>query len=257
MEKIRVALLHLLPIAGDIPYIQKLVEKAIEQAAHEQVDWIITPELIVSGLQFANKIGTAWINQQPDAWLSKLCSMARSANANIFVGCPERGAGDHLYNSVFVIDRAGNLIGKQQKLSSVTDQWSSSGTIVEAITIDNIKVGIMICADAYTSKVAETLSNKGVDIIVAPCSWGPGLHGPKGEWEQRSKDTELPVFVCNRTGEDENVSFWEAESIVIKDGKRLLLYKSAQSSVLYFDWNLQDMNVISKDFEVKHIDKRH
>ncbi len=254
MEKIRVALLHLLPIAGDIPYNQGLVEKAIEQAKHKQVDWIITPELIVSGLQFANKVGTDWIEQQPDTWLTKLCSLARSANANVFIGCPEKGAEDHLYNSVFVIDRKGNLVGKQQKISSVTDQWSSSGTVVEAITLDNIKVGLMICADAYTKEVAETLLNKGVDIIVAPCSWGPGLHGPKGEWEQRSKDTGLPVFVCNRTGEDENVSFWEAESIVIKDGKRLLSYKSAQSSILYFDWDLQGMDVISKAFEAEYIE---
>ena len=52
LRKIKVAFLHLLPISGDIQYNQDLIERAVKH-----VDWIITPELAVSGLQFSRKIG--------------------------------------------------------------------------------------------------------------------------------------------------------------------------------------------------------
>ena len=90
-------------------------------------------------------------------------------------------------------------------------------------------------------------------MIVAPSSWGPGLHGPNGEWEQRSIDTGLPLFVCNRTGEEETVTFWEAESMIIKNGKRLLSHKSEQSAILTFEWNVEKMDLISSDFQVEYI----
>ena len=57
LRKIKVAFLHLLPISGDIQYNQDLIERAVKLAAVKHVDWIITPELAVSGLQFSRKIG--------------------------------------------------------------------------------------------------------------------------------------------------------------------------------------------------------
>lgn len=247
MRKIRVALLHLLPRVGDIPYNQQLIEKAVKLAAAKQADWIITPELAVSGLQFSRKIGTNWIEQQPDTWMNHVRMLVKSLKVNVFVGCPERSEDGKLYNSVFVINRNGDLAGRQRKAATLSDGWCESGTVIEPIDLGGIKAGVMICADAYTKTVASTLLAKKADIIVAPSSWGPGLHGPNGEWEQRSIDTGLPVFVCNRTGEDETVAFWEAESMVLKDGKRLLSHKSRQSAIVTFDWDVEKMNVLSSE----------
>ena len=253
MRKIKVALLHLLPIAGDIQYNQDLIERAVKLAADKNIDWIITPELAVSGLQFSRKMGTDWISVQPDKWMIHFCALVKSIKANVFLGCPEKSEDGELYNSVFVINRDGKLIAKQSKISTISDGWCRSGTSIETIDMEGVKVGIMICADAYTDKMASTLFAKGAEMIIAPSSWGPGLHGPNGEWEQRSIDTGLPVFVCNRTGEDETITFWEAESMIIKNGKRLLSHKSVQSAILTFEWNVENMDLISSDFQVEYI----
>ncbi len=253
MRKIKIALLHLLPISGDIQYNQDLIERAVKRAAEKNVDWIITPELAVSGLQFSRSIGTDWIQQQPDEWMNYFRKLVKSLNTNVFIGYPEKTATGELYNSVFVINRNGDLIGRQRKNATLSDGWCHSGNSSEVLDLDGIKIGIMICADAYTDKIARSLLKKGAEIIVAPSSWGPGLDGPNGEWEQRSIDTGLPVFVCNRTGEDETVSFWEAESLIIRNGKRLLAHKSEQSAILTFEWNLEKMDLISSNFEVDYI----
>jgi predicted amidohydrolase len=253
LRKIKIALLHLLPIAGDIQYNQDLIEKAVKLAGDKNVDWIITPELAVSGLQFSRKIGTDWIKSQPNEWMNDFRALVKSLNTNVFLGCPEKTNVGELYNSVYVINRDGNIIGRQRKISTISDGWCQAGTSVETIDLDGIKVGMMICADAYTNKVARTLLEKGAEVIVAPSSWGPGLHGPNGEWEQRSIETGLPIFVCNRTGEDETVSFWEAESMIIKNGIGLLIHKSDQSAILTFDWNVDKMELISSGFNVEYI----
>ncbi|RBW71097.1 carbon-nitrogen hydrolase family protein [Bacillus taeanensis] len=250
MKKIKIAFLHLLPLAGNITHNQQLIEKALTLIQDKKVDWFLTPELAVSGLQFSKKFGTNWINRQPDEWMTNFIKLVKTVNVNVFLGCPEKSADGKLYNTVFVINRSGELIGKQRKISSVTDDWSTSGEFIEPINVEGSKVGIVICADAYTNHVSNTLLAKGAEIIIAPSSWGPGLHGPNGEWEQRSVETNLPFIVCNRTGEDETVSFWEAESSVIKNGKRLLAYQSKQSAVVTFDWDLDRNELLSKEFEV-------
>ncbi len=252
MNKLRIALLHLLPITGDIKYNQNLIETAVKRAADKNADWIITPELAVSGLGFSRKIGTEWIKQQPDEWMAQFSALVKSLNSYVLLGCPERSEKGELYNSVFVINRDGKIIGSHRKIN-LADDWSTSGDSIEPIDMETVKIGVLICADAYTKNIADTLLAKGAEILVAPSSWGPGLHGPNGEWEQRSIDTGLCLFVCNRTGEDEPVSFWEAESQIIKNGKRLLSYKSKQSSILTFDWDFEKMDLISPNFEIEYI----
>lgn len=252
MKKIKVAFLHLLPIAGDIPHNQSLVEKALKQLSNKNIDWVITPELAVSGLQFAQEIGTEWISSQPDDWLGDFTSIVHSVQATTFIGCPER-EDDGLFNSVFVIHSNGQIIGKQQKINVHSDMWATSGKELAPIKVDDVQVGVMICADAYTENIAASLATQGAEILIAPSSWGPGLYGPNGEWERRSLDTGLPIFVCNRTGEDATVSFWEAESSVIQNGKKLLSYSSRQSSILVFEWDVENMELLSPTFQVEII----
>ncbi|MEB1808569.1 MAG: carbon-nitrogen hydrolase family protein [Bacillaceae bacterium] len=252
MKKIKIALLHLFPIAGDLTYNRILIEKGVKQAATRNVDWVITPELAVSGLQFDHLIGTDWIYEQPDEWMTSFMHVIQTLNTTVFLGCAERSEEGALFNSVFVINGEGKLIGKQRKLARI-DRWSTPGSVLDPVTIGDVKVGILICADAYTKRIADTLKENGADMIVAPSSWGPGLHGPDGEWEQRSIDTGLPLIVCNRTGEDKDVSFWKAESSVIVNGKRVISHHSEQSAILTFEWDLDDMELLSSKFEVEYV----
>ena len=56
-------------------------------------------------------------------------------------------------------------------------------------------------------------------------------------------------MVCNRSGyEEEDLDYRRAESVVAKDGKRLLAATSDRSVVLSFDWDLDAMIALSSDF---------
>ena len=72
VHTLRIALLHLAPIPGDLTRNRRLVETAVTTAARLGVTWIITPELIVTGYTFVDSIGTEWILPQPDSWMTHM-----------------------------------------------------------------------------------------------------------------------------------------------------------------------------------------
>ena len=253
MTRIRVAFLHLAPITSDIAYNRGLVERGTRLAAEAGANWIITPELCIPGYMFMKQIGTDWILPQPDLWMQGYCSLVKQLGVTVFLSHPEREAEtDNLYNSAFVIDSEGQILGKHSKIKALrgAEGWSTAGSVIEPITCDGVAVGILVCADAYKNEVAKALKEKGTQLYVSPVSWGPGQCAPDGEWEQRSLDNGVPIMVCNRSGtEDEELDYRKAESVVAKDGKRLLEATSEESVILAFDWDLDNMTCLSSDFD--------
>ncbi|MBX3305787.1 MAG: carbon-nitrogen hydrolase family protein [Nitrospira sp.] len=250
----KIALLHLETVPGAIERNRYVIVEAIKHAATTGAQWIVTPELAVCGLQFAHTVGSDWIQPQPDPWMQQVCRLVKTLKRTVFLGCPER-EGRRFYNSVFVIGPTGEIVGQHRKLNVVSDSlsWSTPGDRVAPIECDGVKVGVLICSDAYTSNIARALKFEGAEMLVSPASWGPGIHGPNGEWEQRSQETGLPVIVCNRTGAEQTLDFWRAPSLVAKNGDRLLSHTSDRSAVLTFDWDFSNMVPSTTQFRADYM----
>ena len=57
-------------------------------------------------------------------------------------------------------------------------------------------------------------------------------------------------MVCNRSGNEQGeLDYSFAESVVTQNGKRILEATSKSSVVLSFDWDVDNMSLISDDFE--------
>ena len=252
MRKLRISFLHLAPITADIHHNRKLVEAAVKIAAREGADWAITPELCIPGYRFREQVGTDWILPQPDEWMQGFCRLVKHHRLTAFLSHPERDRGTgKLYNSVFVINPEGAIIGAHRKIKVLggSEARSSPGQTTNPIQCDGMKVGILVCADAYTNEIVQELTDKGAQMLVSPVAWGPGQCAPKGEWEQRTIDTGLPIMVCNRSGlENEGLDYRLAESMVAQNGQRLLSGVSDRSVVFSFDWDMDAMTLLSEDF---------
>jgi len=253
MKTGKIALLHLETVPGAIEQNRYVIVEAIKHAAGKGAEWIVTPELAVCGLQFAHVVGSDWIQPQPDPWMQQVCKLVRTLKRTVFLSCPER-EGRRLYNSVFVIGPTGEIVGKHRKINVVSDSlsWSSPGDSAAPIECDGIQVGVLICSDVYTSNIARALKFEGAQMLVSPASWGPGIHGPNGEWEQRAHETGLPLIVCNRTGAEPTLDFWKAPSLVVKNGERLLSHTSDRSAILTIDWNFSSMMPMSSSFHAEY-----
>ena len=220
-QVLRIALLQLAPIPGDLVSNRQLVETAVTTAAGLGAQWILTPELCICGYTFADQIGTEWILPQPDSWMKEFCQLVAQLNVTVFLSHPERDSRTtKLHNSVFVIGADGAILGKHRKINTLrvgAEAWSSPGEHVAPILIPPIgHVGVLICADAYSPGIAQSLRTQGAQLLVSSAAWAPGLHGPNGEWERCTHNTGLSLLVCNRTGSDRTLNFIEAESVIVR-----------------------------------------
>lgn len=252
----RIAFLHLAPTPGDLLNNRRAIEIAVTHAARQGATWIITPELAVCGYSFADTLGTDWIEPQPDQWVSTLCRLAARLRITLFLSHPERDRKTNtLYNSLFVITADGCFVGSHRKINTLrvgSEAWSSPGDRAKPIALPPLgSVGLLICADAFTPAIAHGLKAQGARVLVSSAAWAPGLHGPNGEWERCTSDTGLPLLVCNRTGPDRTLNFTQAESVVARDGRRLLSLRSAHSAIFLIDWDLSTNTLASTRF--RHI----
>ncbi|GGJ43379.1 carbon-nitrogen hydrolase family protein [Deinococcus roseus] len=243
----RMALCHLAPVPDDLQHNRRTIERALEQAANLGAHWIVTPELSSCGYQFARHLGTDWITVQPDPWVKTLMQFAAEHQVHLFLGHAEADVHTgKLHNAVLAISDQGELLGSARKHNVLpgSEGWSTRSQQAAVFEVQDIKVGVLICADAYTSKVSRELLAQGAQMILAPSAWGPGLHGPEGEWESRSLDTGIPVVVCNRTGAEGNLSFEGSTSGFIRAGKREKVFEPAGPALILLDWTVQDGQVV-------------
>ncbi len=240
---LRIGFLHFAPVPGRLSENQTMIEQGVSLAAEAGAQWILTPELAVCGYGFAPLIGTEWIARQPDAWLSRMGRLAAHYRVTLFLSAPERAARTaRLHNSLFVLGSTGTILGLHRKIHTLrvgSESWSTPGRTARPISVPPYPaVGLLICADASTPQIAGRLRAQGARCLVSAAAWAPGHHGPNGEWERCTRQTGLPLFVCNRTGPDTTLDFTAAESVVAHEGRRLLAMTSTTSAVFLVDWDL-------------------
>src|SRR5438132_1384591 len=245
-RSLTVAFLHLAPELGALNRNRSLIEYGTRVAADSGADWVLSGELCVSGYRFEAKIGTNWIAEQPDSWMRRLARLSSDLGVASFVSHPERETlTGKLFNSLFVIGRNGQILGRNRKLKPTpgSEAWSSAGEPGRPIPVDGIKTGLLVCADAYKALPALRLRDSGAQLLVSSAAWWPGEWGPKGEWEARTLDTGLPMIVCNRTGCDHESQLFGSESVVVDRGEKLLTLRATESTVFIVNCRLRQGHI--------------
>ena len=103
-------------------------------------------------------------------------------------------------------------------------------------------MGILVCVDAYSAGIAQSLQAQGAELLVSSAAWAPAHHGPDGEdgeWERCTRDTGL----------DRTLDFTGAESVIVKDGARLLLVRSERSAIFTFAWDLKTQTLVTQAYQ--------
>ncbi|MEW5957564.1 MAG: carbon-nitrogen hydrolase family protein [Chloroflexota bacterium] len=252
-EKLRLCLLHASFAPADVRHNVEFLEKLLVTCLKKKPDLIITPELAVSGYEFRKVIGTDWIDKGVPAIIDKFCRWAAKNKTALLLGSPSYCAQTKQhYNSAFFIGEGGEVLGVRHKVNVLpgSEGWSSPGQDIKPIDWRGFKIGLLICADAYTPNIAGLLEQQGAAVLLSPAAWAPGMHGPNGEWEQRSKETGLNLFVCNRTGAEQNLNFCGSSSVVVIKGTRAMSYADEQSAILTIEVDPNNWFPLNGQFEV-------
>ncbi len=120
--------------------------KAFDQATRDRADWLLFPEMFLSGYhgQFSQESVAAGM-----AEIAELCRKHRLA-ALVGTGWKEEGK---TFNQVRVLDAAGELAGVYAKkcLCYGEDQWTTAGTTPLLFELRDLRFGILICNDFWVT----------------------------------------------------------------------------------------------------------
>jgi predicted amidohydrolase len=250
-----IAMLHIAPRLanelGDLDANTQTIATAMALAKSQGADWVMTPELALTGYKFKSYLGTQWIKPGVDIWTQQLQKVADDLDLVLFLSHLEQDPVTfNRHNTLFVIDRSGVIIGRHRKLNTLpgSESWSTPGSIVAPIVIDNINVGLLICADAWPQKHAQSLADQGANILLSSANWAPGLYGPGASWESRVTETGLTLMVNNRTGIEDDLDMNIAKSVVVSpianDDQRVFEHQSQNNVLLMLDYDFRDQSLI-------------
>jgi len=170
------------PKIGDKEANLKRVDDFISQNLDKKLDLIVLPEFFSTGI-IDHSIYRDFAESEEDGFAIKgIQEIAKKYNTNIVAGTiiekvVNKKCGDRFYNTSFILNRDGKIVGKYRKihlfkyLFGTEDEIITPGDRPVVIDLDCGKVGINICYDIMFPVHIKNLVKMGAEIIAFPSAW--------------------------------------------------------------------------------------
>ncbi|MFT5578762.1 MAG: putative amidohydrolase [Paraglaciecola psychrophila] len=247
-RNVSIGIIHMAPIRAsslaDITTNANTIVRAMTAAKANGAQWVMTPELALTGYKFKYSLGVDWIKPGADQWTQQLQRAADTLNMVLFLSHLEQDPVTlDRHNTLFVINRQGAIIARHRKINTLpgSESWSTPGRQATVASVDGLTVGLLICADAWPAQHAQSLSTQGADMLLSSANWAPGLYGPGDSWEQRVTETGLALVVNNRTGIEDKLDMREAKSVfvvpTVNGAARIFEHQSKHDAVIVLHYD--------------------
>lgn len=149
---------------------------------------------------------------------------------------------------------SGELIGKHRKNHSHGyggEAWVTNSIIAKPICCGSVCVGVMVCSDAWYPECSQRLKRQGAQILLDIAAWPVSKEcgDPLPAWQRCSKETGLPMILCNQTGKTPWLDLSKGQSVYIEKGNAELTY-NGEEALLLFEWDAATGRAVSERFTV-------
>ncbi|SEP40395.1 carbon-nitrogen hydrolase family protein [Propionispora vibrioides] len=166
---------------------------------------VILPEMF--NCPYQTELFAAYAESYPHGETLQLLGALAARHRVVLVGgsIPERDSAGRIYNTCFVFDRNGSLLGKHRKVHlfdiaiAQGTQFQESAVITAGnagtvLTVDGLRLGVAICYDLRFPELARAMVLQGADILIYPAAFSP-VTGPV-HWELllRARAVDNQVF---------------------------------------------------------------
>lgn len=224
----------------------------IDEAANNSADIVILPEMF--NCPYENKYFPIFAESYPGKTTEALKNASIKNSVYIVGGSIPELENGNIYNTSFIFDRNGNLLGKHQKMhlfdidveNGVSFKESDTLSAGENITIIDTefgKIGIAICYDIRFPELSRIMALEGAELIILPAAFNMTT-GP-AHWElsirMRALDNQV-YFVGAAPARNELASYvafgnsriadpW-GNVIAAADENECILYADIDKSVI-------------------------
>jgi len=184
-------------------------EEMIKKSSQLGAELVVLPEMFNTPYQ--TNLFPYYAETYPGPTTDFLARTARENNVCIVGGSiPEISEDGKIYNSSFVFDEEGNLIGRYRKIhlfdvdipgkiSFKESQTLSAGSQLSIINYKSIRLGLIICYDCRFPELARAIALKGAKLLIIPAAFN-FTTGP-AHWElimrSRAVDNQLYVIAAS------------------------------------------------------------
>lgn len=206
MQTIRVAAASMNSELGQYDKTLERIASFTEEAASQQADLVVFPELVVHGHCTPNTFDIAEAPDGPS--VGRLRDIAKQHGIFLSAGMSEK-ENDIVYNTQVVVGPDG-YVGKQRKLHMSRDEsfFYKGGREINVIDLGKCKVGIVICYDNQFPELARIVALKGADVILMPHAARQGRWDETPESEAAARQHVFDYFASSyRMRARENACF--------------------------------------------------
>ncbi len=193
---------------NDIAYNIKATQEMVLTVAQQSVDFVLFPELNISGYIKSSENLQQFYAQQSQA-IAELKTFSQQTKCAFSVGYPQLIDGkSYIAQAVFY---QGGIISTHLKthLGPTEQDTYHPGNEVEVISFENQKIGTQICFESHFPELAFAQAQQGATILAIPFASPHETAQEKTERFQkylcaRAYDNSVYVISCNLAGYNEN-----------------------------------------------------
>ena len=211
----------------------------------KNVDVVCLPEAWTGGELFLEE-------KECKSILSSLCQLAAENNYNLLTGGLFNRRGRKIFDTCHIINRDGKVIGFYDKRfpSAVFNErvFCSPGNVSPVFTVDDVKIGIVICVDALYPELTRNLALNNACIIFNPSN----IPENRNElWKHVSvtravENTVFYVFVNNTNTLYPDWRMVKGRSLVVAPDDEVILEADEEEKVFQSELDLSRIDKIRK-----------
>ncbi len=229
-------------------------EKLIRQTVKtENSDVVVLPETWSTGYYPKNNL-KSFCETDGDKIKSSFATLAMELSVNIVGGSVANLKCDKVYNTSFIFNRNGEVVGEYDKMHLFTPmdehKFFEFGDRLTTFTLDGKKCGIVICYDIRFPELARLLALDGIDVLFVVSQW-PAARAEhlKTLTAARAIENQMFVALCNSCGEADGTRFG-GNSRIIDPWGNVLASAGENEEVITADCDFTIIEEIRKSINV-------
>ncbi|MGB9980508.1 carbon-nitrogen hydrolase family protein [Methanobacterium sp.] len=241
------------------------IKKALDMikiSTENRSDLVILPEMFNCPYD-NNKFKEYAEEKENSETLKAISKAAKDSNLYIIAGSIPELDGSKLYNSSFIFNRDGEIIGSHRKMhlfdidipgkiSFKESDTLSAGNQITLIDTELCKIGVAICYDMRFPELIRLMALKGAELIVIPGAFNMTT-GP-AHWETlirgRAIDNQLYVAAASPARNEELSYVAYGNSMVVNPWGEVLAKAGAEEEIAYANIKLSRIKEVREELPV-------
>lgn len=189
MPSVRIAMCQTVCFDGDRTGNLARAEQAVAEARAGNAEIVCLPEMAIYG--WVNPHAHKRAHPIPGDDSDRLCDLAKKYGVFLCAGLGEKD-GEHLYDTVLLIDPAGKILSKHRKINILTELMTPPYTRGRGVTITETKfgrIGLLICADTHSAEILSSMRELHPRLMIVPY----GYAAKEEAWPGHGKALERVV----------------------------------------------------------------